>query len=368
MPYGRPYSSGHGYRAPICRWTPSLYPYARRKKRRRGRVTKAQRRPMTNPSLGKSCLRLFGKAVEELVNLLLDIFHQGGPTDRAIALLCDMAFAAILFSSEISLALGLIVLGLRLSDVYERETSNQLVKNYKEKTKAIRIQRKTSMNPPPTPEALRNAWKASRTSLSGKLLAGTLLSDLEPVVDQSYLRAEDGTIVGRRPGIKGWLLQNCPDMLPHYKALMNYKALADKLRKALGIEDPDTLAGVLDFCAGMQAAAEEPQPNAQPEREKEATTKGTSAETEGKQTQETGGIAPKSLTFLHEFKLMNSSKVNVMKNAREIFGIPVSGTRNGEEGTNQRPGPQSMAALDAILRERLGLVWMRRVGKAASAA
>ncbi len=367
MPYGRPYPSGHGHHTPTCRWTPSLYPYATRKRRKR-RAKPTARKPPASPGLGKSCLRLFGKAAVEMVNLLLDIVHQGGPTDRAIALLCDVAFAAVLFSSEISLALGLIVLGLRLSNAYEKEVSNSLIEGYKEKTKSIRIQRKTSVNPPPTPEALRKAWKTSRTSLSGKLLAGTLLSDLEPVVDQSYLRAEDGTIVGRRPGIKGWLLQNCPDMLPHYKALMNYKALADKLRKALGIEDPDTLAGVLDFSTGMQEVSEESQPNAKPSREKGATTKWKLVMTKGKQTQGTGGTRPKSLLFFDEFKLMNSSKVNVMKNAHEIFGIPMGGAKDGEEGAHQRSGPQGMAVLDAILRERLGLVWMRRVGKATSAA
>ena len=343
MPYGRPYSSGHGYRVPTCRWTPSLYPYARRKRPKR-RMAVDPPRTVSNPSLRKSCLRLFGKATIELVNLLLDIVHQGGPTNRAIALLCDVAFAAVLFSSEISLALGLIVLGLRLSNVYEKEASKELVKNYKEKTKAIRIQRKTSVNPPPTPAAIRRAWEASRTSLAGKLLAGTLLSDLEPVVDQSYLRAEDGTIVGRRPGIKGWLQANCPDMLPHYKALMNYKALADKLRKALGIEDPDTLAGVLDFSMGMLT------------------------EIESEKTLGTEGITPKSLVFLNKFKLVNSNEINIRRNIYELFEVSGGETRDGGKGSDRIQMPQSMAALDAVLRERLGLVWMRRTRKQALSA
>jgi hypothetical protein len=366
MPYGRPYPSGHGHHTPTCRWTPSLYPYATRKRRKR-RAKPTARKPPASPGLGKSCLRLFGKAAVEMVNLLLDIVHQGGPTDRAIALLCDVAFAAVLFSSEISLALGLIVLGLRLSDVCEKEASNALIEDYREKTKAIRIQRKTSVNPPPTPEAIRRAWEASRTSLAGKLLAGTLLSDLEPVVDQSYLRAEDGTIVGRRPGIRGWLLANCPDMLPHYKALMNYKALADKLRKALGIEDPDTLAGVLDFAAMIPAVEEEPQAHAEPEGEKGTDTGEPSAGRQGGKTPDGGGMAPKSLALLKDFKLMYSNKVNVIGNADEIFGV--SGEAgDGDEGARQWALPRSMAALDAVLRERLGLVWMRRVGKRPRAA
>ena len=338
MPYGRPYSSGHGYRVPICRWTPSLYPYARRKRRKR-RMTARPPKAISNPSLRKTCLKLLGKSMLELMELLLDIVHQGGPTDRAIALLCDVAFAAVLFSSEISLALGLIVLGLRLSNVYEKEASNSLIDNYKEKTKAIRIQRKISVNPPPTPEAIRRAWEASRTSLVGKLLAGTLLSDLEPVVDQSYLRAEDGTIVGRRPGIKGWLLANCPDMLPHYKALMNYKALADKFRKALGIEDPDTLAGVLDFGVGMLT------------------------ETEGEKTLAIEEITPKSLVFINDFKLVKSNEVDIRNNIHEIFCISEDAIGDGEKGLDRMRIPQSMAALDAVLRARLGLVWMRRCGK-----
>ena len=338
MPYGRPYSSGHGYRVPICRWTPSLYPYARRKRRKR-RMPARPSKPISTPSLRKTCLKLVGKSMLELMELLLDIVHQGGPTNRAIALLCDMAFAAVLFSSEISLALGLIVLGLRLSNAYEKEAADSLTEDYKEKTKSIRIQRKISVNPPPTPEAIRRAWKASRTSLAGKLLAGTLLSDLEPAVDQSYLRAEDGTIVGRRPGIKGWRQANCPDMLPHYKALMNYKALADKLRKALGIEDPDTLAGVLDFGVG-------------------AVT-----ETEGEKTPATEETTPKSLVFMNDFKLMKSNKVNIHSNIREIFCISEDAIGDGEKGGDRMRIPHSMAALDAILRARLGLVWMRRHGK-----
>ena len=233
------------------------------------------------------------------------------------------------------------------------------LEDYETSKKRLCIHRKTSVNAPPTPEAIRGAWKAARGSLMGKLLAGTLLSDLEPTVDQSYLRAEDGTVVGRRPGLKGWLRENCPDMLPHYKALMSYKALADKLRRTLGVEDPDTLAAVLDFGEGM---------------------------------------SPKSLQFRKCFNLQNSNEKTVSKEIHSMFGnrAAKAGELNGNENRENIPktsvntaaveGPESavrtagrtggggmeeawtMAALDAAVRERLGLAWMHRGRRKASAA
>ena len=55
------------------------------------------------------------------------------------------------------------------------------------------VNRTASVEAPPAPEELRRAWEAARGRghLAAKLLVGTLLSNLEPAVDQSYLRAED---------------------------------------------------------------------------------------------------------------------------------------------------------------------------------
>ena len=303
MPYGRPSSTGHGYRRPDYIWSPVIMPCARRRRRKAAS-------PHSRPAARKP--RLAEELAVSTLEGLADILFNGTRSKTYIDLASGMLLVAIMSQSMVALVLILTVLICRLSNESICYATNEIVKDYKEKTKAIQIKRKTSVNPPPTAEAIRKAWEASRKSLAGKLLAGALLSDLEPVVDQSYVRNEDGTIVGRRPGIKGWLFENCPDMLPHYKALMNYKALADKLRKALGIEDPDTLIEVLDFG-------------------------------------EEGKELPKSLAFKTEIRLLKSNRQNVIENGRKLF-----------EDFGERKAPWTMAALDAALRERLELVWMRR--------
>ncbi len=314
MPYGRPTSSGHGYRRPDYIWSPVLMPFPHRRKRQS--ASSQTRHPSTRTAKTPG---LVEDIAVSALDGFMDILFNGPRSQAGAKLLGSMFLVAVMSQSMTTLALGLIALFCRLAKESVNYATNEIVNDYKRKIKTIRIKRKTSVNPPPTPEAIRKAWEASRKSLMGKLRMGTLLSDLEPVVDQSYVRTEDGTIVGRRPGIKGWLLQNCPDMLPHYKALMNYKALADKLRKALGVEDPDTLAGVLDF-------------------------------------DESGLEKSKSSPILDDFKLLKSNRQIVFENVQSFFK---------DFG---KDGKQTMAALDAVLRERLELVWMRRVRKRPSAA
>ena len=111
--------------------------------------------------------------------------------------------------------------------------------------RALRKQRAASRLPPPTPEQLVEAWEKSRTSLEWKILIGSLLSDLEPVVDRSYIRDEDGEIVGRNPGIRGWIFEHCPELRRHYKAMMSYKTLAARLRRVCGLFDPDSAEALL---------------------------------------------------------------------------------------------------------------------------
>ena len=111
--------------------------------------------------------------------------------------------------------------------------------------RALRRRRMASVFPPPSPEALLAAWERSRDSLSERILLGSLVADLEPAVDASYQRDADGTIVGRAPGIRGWLAENAPELLPHYKALMSYKRLAERFRLACGLDEPGTAEELL---------------------------------------------------------------------------------------------------------------------------
>ena len=110
----------------------------------------------------------------------------------------------------------------------------------------LRKTRKSSTRKPPTPEALEAAWAKSRRSLEWKLRLGSMLEDLEPAVDQSYIRDDDGAVVGREPGIRGWLMEHCVEVFDHYKTAMGYKALAHRFRLAIDLPEPFTLEDVLD--------------------------------------------------------------------------------------------------------------------------
>ena len=412
MPYGHPSSTGHGRRATAYRWSPSVIPPSSRHRRRRSRQHPsvsatsnspaastrtrrmyrhpAARTAMCEPPVNIS--RLLGKMAASLAMGILEMVGDMLTSRKRISDSFERIGSYLVLITAMTISPALFALGgfvflNRFLEWFESMVVETSFEDYETNKKRLCIYRKTSVNAPPTPEAIRQAWAAARGSLMGKLLAGTLLSDLEPAVDQSYLRAEDGTIVGRRPGLKGWLRKNCPDMLPHYKALMSYKALADKLSRALGIEEPDTLAGVLDFGEGA---------------------------------------TPKSLHFYEQFNLRKTNEKTVLEGIRSLFGNTAAQTESedteksvenptktsvkrmlvqgivhgtddaataipemavgqktatktsvdaelarktaGDAGAGTVNGAWTMAALDAAVRERLGLCWMQRSGRAFRAA
>ena len=105
--------------------------------------------------------------------------------------------------------------------------------------KAMRVVHRTSRREPPSRELLLRCWELSRDSLEGKILLGSLLGDVDAAADHSYIRGDNGEIVGRRGGVRRWLDTVCPELAPYYKTLMRYKALADKFRRVCGLGDPD---------------------------------------------------------------------------------------------------------------------------------
>ena len=139
------------------------------------------------------------------------------------------------------LALGL---GHLLSRAEARGRARVLAADARRR-RALRRRRTASVFPPPSPESLLAAWERSRDSLAERILLGSLVADLEPAVDASYQRDADGTIVGRAPGIRGWLAENAPELLPHYKALMSYKRLAERFRLTCGLDEPGTAEELL---------------------------------------------------------------------------------------------------------------------------
>ena len=109
-----------------------------------------------------------------------------------------------------------------------------------------RIARRTTLNPRPTPEALRAAFAARGASPEAKVRLGGLLEDLECHVDNCLRFGPDGEILGRNGGVKAWLREHAPELSGRYKTLMRYKALAKRLRQAAGIADPVPASAVFD--------------------------------------------------------------------------------------------------------------------------
>jgi hypothetical protein len=111
-----------------------------------------------------------------------------------------------------------------------------------------RIRRRTTINAAPTADELLAQWVKVKRNPEEMIRFGSMLCDLEAYVDNSLLRNENGEIVGRNPGIRGWLNANCQPLAVHYKTVMGYKAMAEKFRQAIGLADPYPAALALDGC------------------------------------------------------------------------------------------------------------------------
>ena len=109
-----------------------------------------------------------------------------------------------------------------------------------------KITRRTTLNPCPTPEMLREAFAHVGDSVEAKLRFGGMLHDLACYVDNCLRYDTDGNVTGRNSGIKGWLAENAPELHARYKTVMRYKALAMRLRQAAGVEDPVPTSALLD--------------------------------------------------------------------------------------------------------------------------
>ena len=100
-------------------------------------------------------------------------------------------------------------------------------------------------NPCPTREAILDAWVHRRDSHAAAVRFGSMVHDLECYVDNSLLRDENASIVGRRGGVKTWLQVNIPALYVRYTTVMRYKAMAKKLRQVVGLADPVPAEAVL---------------------------------------------------------------------------------------------------------------------------
>ena len=116
-----------------------------------------------------------------------------------------------------------------------------------------RVRKRKTENPCPTREAILDAWTHAREGREAMLRFGSLLEDLACYVDHG-LRLAGGRIVGRAPGIKGWLRENVPALALRYATVMRYKAAAKKLRQVVELPDPIPVAAVLDGAGAREGA------------------------------------------------------------------------------------------------------------------
>ena len=100
------------------------------------------------------------------------------------------------------------------------------------------IRRRITVNAAPTREALLAQFARVKRNPREMIRFGSMLCDLEAYVDNSLRRNASGVIVGRNPGIRGWLAGNCVELAAHYKTVMRYKAMAERFRQVVGLRDP----------------------------------------------------------------------------------------------------------------------------------
>ena len=115
-----------------------------------------------------------------------------------------------------------------------------------------KMTRRATTNPCPTPAEFRAAFARVRDSVEAKLRFGGMVHDLACYVDSCLRYDGAGNIVGRNGGIKEWLADNVPELYPRYKTIMRYKALAMRLRQAVGLKDPEPTSALLADSADMQ--------------------------------------------------------------------------------------------------------------------
>ncbi len=97
-----------------------------------------------------------------------------------------------------------------------------------------------SLKEAPTGDAVREQYEKARGRgrVEEKIKLGSMLLDAEATTDSSLIRDEDGEIVGRNAGLRGWIIDNCPDLIPHYAALTGYRRLAWETREVEDLFDP----------------------------------------------------------------------------------------------------------------------------------
>lgn len=115
---------------------------------------------------------------------------------------------------------------------------------------------RTSSTPPPSFDALRDAYRRRNESCESMIRLGSMLEDVEAAhgVGYKFEKFDDSGTADSffidydtpwQTGIRGFL-KDAPDLLAAYKTLMRYKKLSADFRKAIGLQDPNPASLVLD--------------------------------------------------------------------------------------------------------------------------
>ena len=203
---------------------------------RRHRRAKAKRRRRAL-EFGDICEMTDGLAVR----WRRDGFFEG--EEFALIVMRDMGYYAYLdFMRRES--------GRRVSRLkaHVRRPSYYAAENARRRALAVerrKIRARRTDNDCPTKEQILDAWIARRKSHEDAIRFGSLIEDLECYIDNSLRRDEEGVIVGRNPGVKGWLRDNIPALALQYTTVMRYKAAAKKLKQITELADPTPMDVVL---------------------------------------------------------------------------------------------------------------------------
>ncbi|MBR4611462.1 MAG: hypothetical protein IKO40_01970 [Kiritimatiellae bacterium] len=201
---------------------------------------------------GRDMLRLISTAAVSGAKAGGNFVKDNSPYGKASAV-TELGFeltGMLLAAGGVSVALGLWAVakmsGILFAKVrrpmyypQERSRRERLAKERR------RVRDRFTTSPCPKPEELLAQYEKARAGAREALRFGSMLCDLEAYCDNSLLRNADGEIVGRNPGVKGWLRDNCPGLLAHYKNAMRYKGLAEKFRQAAGAADPIPAAALV---------------------------------------------------------------------------------------------------------------------------
>ena len=112
-----------------------------------------------------------------------------------------------------------------------------------------KCQRRATIARCPTANEIRAAWKFRNESVVSRLRLGGLLLDLECYVDNALKRIfvnNRWLITGRSAGIKGWIKENCPELVKKYGSLIRIKDYAKNLRQGFDLQDPVPTSVLID--------------------------------------------------------------------------------------------------------------------------